>query len=160
MRTRLRRSSETDDVATAVVEDDVPDQVVDVRIARLEQLPRDVPRLEDAAPDHPVQADAVDDEAVEALDHGVAGLQAEKDDVAAAANAGDGVVHARVLPGHLERHVDADAVGERGSRAVSVGVVGELAAGGDVVRAEDDVGAELLGHLGVVLGIGSTPMMK
>ena len=72
-----------------------------------------------------VQRDAVDDEAVEVLDHRVAGLEAEEDDVAAAADRGDRVVDARVLPGHLERHVDADAVGEVADLRGQLGIVRE-----------------------------------
>src|SRR5262249_58028503 len=87
----------------AAVQDDLPDEVVDVGVARLEELPRDVPRLEDAAADDAVQADAVDDEPVEALDDRVAALEAEEDDVAAAPDRVDGVVHARVDARHLER---------------------------------------------------------
>ena len=105
--------------------------------------------LEETAADDRVQRDAVDDEAVEALDDRIAGLQAEKDHVAAAANAGDRVVDARVLAGHLERHVDPDAVGERADLRGELGIVGEAGRSAMFLGVRTTSAPELLGHLGV-----------
>src|SRR6266436_2696310 len=64
----LGKALERDDGPIAAVEDDLPDEIVQVRITRLEQLTRDVPGFEETAADHRMQGDAVDDEAIEALD--------------------------------------------------------------------------------------------
>ena len=138
------------DAVAASLEDDVEDRIVDVGVARFQDVAGDVPGLPDTSAHHTVQADPVDDHPVDVLDHRVAALEAEHDDVPASPGSGDGRIERGGGAAHLDGHVDAHTAGEVVDLLRDGGVV-DVALSRGLRRGDDRVGPQSQSHVPVAL---------